>query len=147
MREAETSNDKTLDPVAEIVRAAGRREAPPQSHYDQVYAAAHEAWRNKVQSRRRNRWFAIAASLALVSGGGVLAYLIQTGDAGLAALVPHSDLVPIDCHRKTGLGQREQTTFHRFVIRPVECPVLQGPVRDHFDHGKQRVRVRLLETQ
>lgn len=87
MRNDEIKTDSTADPLAEIVRAAGRREMPPQAHYDQVYTAARDAWRNKVQSRRRNRWFAIAASIALVTGGGVLAYLIQTGDAGLAATV------------------------------------------------------------
>ena len=87
MRETEKATGSNQDPLAEIVRAAGRRESPPQAHFDQVYVAAHGAWRNKVQSRRRNRWFAIAASLAVVTGGGVLAYLVQTGDAGLAATV------------------------------------------------------------
>jgi len=65
------------DPLAEIVRAAGRRKAPPELHYQQVFAAAHQAWRQKVRSRRRSRWLAIAASLAILVTGGLLAWLIQ----------------------------------------------------------------------
>ena len=69
----ETDGDNTAaDPLAELVRAAGRRGMPPQKHYDQVYAAVHATWRNKLQARRRRRWYVIAASTALLAVGGML---------------------------------------------------------------------------
>jgi ferric-dicitrate binding protein FerR (iron transport regulator) len=60
----------TADPLAEIIRAAGHRTAPPKEHRDQVFAAARKAWQRKVSSRRRTRWFAVAAAItaALVTG-------------------------------------------------------------------------------
>lgn len=65
------------DPLAEIMRAVGRRQPPPEAHYDQVYAAARRAWRGKLGSRRRRRWFALAASIAVVlAAGGLARYLV-----------------------------------------------------------------------
>lgn len=91
MLEGDSTNHTAPDPLAEIVRAAGRREAPPRSHYDQVYAASRTVWQRKVRAHRRNRWFAMAAAVAIATSGGVLAYLVQTGDAGLAATVAISE--------------------------------------------------------
>lgn len=69
----------SADPLAEIIRAAGRRAPPPPEHYDEVYAAARAAWRRKVSSRRKRRWFALAASMILVGTGALVVALLQTG--------------------------------------------------------------------
>jgi len=75
------------DALAEIVRAAGRRQAPPQEHYDQVYAATRGAWKGKLKSRRRNRWYALAASLAIVGVAGFIAQRVLVDSPELAALL------------------------------------------------------------
>lgn len=72
MHESNGSERTESDPLAEIIRAAGRRKEPPQEHYDQVYAAARAAWRGKLRTRRSKRWYAIAASIAVMGIAGVL---------------------------------------------------------------------------
>ncbi len=73
------------DPLAEIVRAAGRRPAPPQAHYDQVFAAAHSTWRRRIKRRRQQRWFAAAAAIGLFAIAGALWQSFQTSSPSLTA--------------------------------------------------------------
>ncbi|HZF16171.1 MAG TPA: FecR family protein [Steroidobacteraceae bacterium] len=58
------------DPLAEIVRAGGRRPTPPPDDYDQVLAAATASWQKAVSARRRRQWIgALAASAVLCAVG------------------------------------------------------------------------------
>ena len=51
-------------PIGELIRAAGRREEPPQQDYDRVFAATERAFHAMVQRRRRRRIsYGLAASL------------------------------------------------------------------------------------
>jgi ferric-dicitrate binding protein FerR (iron transport regulator) len=61
------------DALAELIRAAGWRPAPPPEHYSSVLAASRSAWQAKVRSRKRRRWLALAASI--VVAGTALAVL------------------------------------------------------------------------
>lgn len=45
------------DPLARLIHAAGRREAPPVQAYERALGTATEAWQEKV---RRRRWRAVA---------------------------------------------------------------------------------------
>ena len=85
----ETDGDKMpdVDPLAEIVRAAGRRTAPPEAHYDQVFSAAHLTWRRKIKRRRRQRWLAVAASLGIFALAGVFWQSMQTASPSPTAEV------------------------------------------------------------
>lgn len=67
------------DALAELIRAAGRRPAPPRAHYEQVLAASRAAWRRKVAARRRRRWYALAASLAVAAGVGAMLTQLDFG--------------------------------------------------------------------
>lgn len=67
-----TSGDDS-DALAVLIRSAGSREAPPQEHYDSVFAAASEALDGKLRQRRNKIRFAWAAGLAAVA---VLASLV-----------------------------------------------------------------------
>lgn len=54
---------------AALLRAAGRRELPPQQVTAEVRAAVHEEWQAVVRHRRRSRFakYAIAAGIAAIS--------------------------------------------------------------------------------
>lgn len=73
------------DPLAELIRAAGRRSEPPREHCDQVFAAAHRVWQAKVRSRRNGRWLGLAASVALLAVIGVLVNELRTIEPDPAA--------------------------------------------------------------
>ena len=79
MHETDADRPDEGDPLAQIVRAAGRREAPPAAHYEQVFAATHAVWVRRMRQRRQRRWFAAAAATALLTTGAVfiLAWLNQ----------------------------------------------------------------------
>lgn len=87
MHETNEDEHSGADPLAEIVRAAGRRAAPPQEHYDQVYAAAHAVWQRKVSARQHRSWYALAASVALIACGGLLWQLLPSSPPSIAASV------------------------------------------------------------
>jgi len=54
------------DPLGDLIRAAGRRAAPPAEHYASVRAASLAAWQTKVAlRRRRRRRYALAAAVLL----------------------------------------------------------------------------------
>jgi ferric-dicitrate binding protein FerR (iron transport regulator) len=66
--ETESSGERLPDALAALVRAAGKRPAPPAEDYERVLAASRATWRAKVQSRRQRRFlYAVAASLAAVA--------------------------------------------------------------------------------
>lgn len=87
MHDSDGSQANTVDPVAKVIRAAGRRQAPPSEHYEQVFRAAREAWRRKLASRCRNRWLAVAASAAIVVAGGTILQMLATEDTVMAARI------------------------------------------------------------
>jgi FecR protein len=55
------------DPLAQLIREAGRREAPPTQAYERALAAATEVWRKKVRRRRGRVAGAIAAGAAALT--------------------------------------------------------------------------------
>ncbi len=58
------------DALGALISAAGRRPVPPDDAYDQVRAAAHEAWQGQLRVRRQRRWMvALAATLAGLAVG------------------------------------------------------------------------------
>jgi ferric-dicitrate binding protein FerR (iron transport regulator) len=62
-------NDRssTPDSLASLIRAGGRREAPPEWAQERAYAAMAEAWRAKRRARRaRSIVVALAASIAVL---------------------------------------------------------------------------------
>jgi ferric-dicitrate binding protein FerR (iron transport regulator) len=63
------------DPLGEVVRIVGRRLAPPEAHYEQVLAAATDAWQRKVRSRRRRRWLLATAAAMITMAVGLIAVL------------------------------------------------------------------------
>lgn len=85
MHESERNRSGDSDPLGEIIRAAGRRPEPPPQHYEQVYAAARSAWRGKLSLRRKRRWFALAASLAIVGIAALLSTILVSGRSDPAA--------------------------------------------------------------
>jgi len=56
------------DPLAELIRAAGRRAEPPAAYYASVEEAARTAWQAKLRTRKRTRFtYAMAASIAIAA--------------------------------------------------------------------------------
>jgi ferric-dicitrate binding protein FerR (iron transport regulator) len=52
------------DTLASLIRAGGRREAPPEGAYERAYAAMTDAWRAKLGARRARKIAVLAASIA-----------------------------------------------------------------------------------
>jgi len=66
----DTVSNREHDALGELIRAAGRRAAPPGDDYDRVLTASRGAWQKKVRSRRRRQWsYALAASVATLAIG------------------------------------------------------------------------------
>ncbi len=85
MHETNERQGSNADPLAEIVRAAGRRVAPPQEHYDQVYAATHAVWQRKLGQSRQRYGYAIAAAIGLLAFGTLLWQILPTPVPTIAA--------------------------------------------------------------
>jgi ferric-dicitrate binding protein FerR (iron transport regulator) len=93
------------DPLAELIRAAGGRPSPPAEDCASVRAASYSAWQTKVRARKRRRWLAMAASLAVALGAtAVYEFWLATEGAALAApLVVIGDVARFST--KTGVWQ------------------------------------------
>lgn len=63
------------DIVASLIQAAGRRTDPPADAYQQVLAAATEAFRGKVAERRGRNWMLLAAAAGVAALA--VAFLLQ----------------------------------------------------------------------
>ena len=58
------------DVLGELIQAAGRRPTPSSEHYEQVFTAAHTAWRRTIRTRQRRQGiYAAAATLAALAIG------------------------------------------------------------------------------
>ena len=68
----------TGDPLAELIRAVGRRLTPPEEHYASVLAASRFAWQVKVRSRKRQRWLALAASIVIAGAAFTVFQTLQS---------------------------------------------------------------------
>lgn len=55
------------DPLAQIIRAAGRRATPPTMAYERTLAAATQVWQAKLRRRRRQQVTALAAGIAAIA--------------------------------------------------------------------------------
>ncbi|NNC65345.1 MAG: hypothetical protein HKN84_11215, partial [Gammaproteobacteria bacterium] len=75
------------DALGALISAAGRRPVPPQDAYEQVRSAAHEAWQNRLRTRKqRRRVYALAATLAgLAVGVTLIVQLIPRETAPIIA--------------------------------------------------------------
>lgn len=95
-------NKTETDALALLIRAGGRREAPPDEAYQQVLAATQSAWQRKV--RRRTYWRvanAIAASVAVAailigvatlrSPGPALPVQVAVSDVIRGSVMVHED--------------------------------------------------------
>lgn len=63
---------RTSGRLAQLLRAAGRREAPDEAMMQRLRSATHSAWQAGLARRRRQRRLAVAASLLLLAAAGVL---------------------------------------------------------------------------
>jgi hypothetical protein len=66
------------DPLALLIRAAGRRPAPQLDDFDVVRAAAHDAWQASLKSRRTMRRWKLSAAAAVIVSIGIGAIFTQT---------------------------------------------------------------------
>lgn len=76
------------DLLADLLRAAGRREQPPQEAYRRTFEAAESAWVRTVRKRRRTQiaaW-ALAASVLAASGTALFVYRAGIEPAPVARL-------------------------------------------------------------
>jgi FecR protein len=64
-----SDHDGNPDLLAELLRAAGRREAPSPEAYARTYAIASDALASKLRARRRNLALRLAAGLAVIAIG------------------------------------------------------------------------------
>lgn len=76
-RNLDSEADRT-DIIGQIIGAAGHREAPPDDNYRQVLAAAETAWRNKTESRRRQRWMSTGLVAAAAAVATIAILSLQT---------------------------------------------------------------------
>ena len=67
------SSGPPQDALARLVHVAGRRETPPAQAYAHALAAATEVWHAKLRRRRRRTAFTLAASIAALTVGAVIA--------------------------------------------------------------------------
>ena len=70
---SERQSNESADVLATLIRAGGRREAPPEEAYRIVLAAAESALRDKL--RRRRRW-RVGLALAAAASVGFLSVLL-----------------------------------------------------------------------
>jgi ferric-dicitrate binding protein FerR (iron transport regulator) len=75
------------DPLAEIIRAAGKRRPPPPEHYDEVFAASRSAWRQAIRHRRHRRWLAAAAALLAFPVLGAILWAVKPQSSDESATV------------------------------------------------------------
>lgn len=60
-------NDIEQDPIASLLRRAGRRPQPPGEVVARIRAQVHAEWAAGVRRRRRRRWMALAASVGVLA--------------------------------------------------------------------------------
>lgn len=83
------------DTLGALINTAGKRPAPPPDAYEQVFAAAHASWREKLQARARRRlMLALAASLAAVSIGSGL--FVGLGPSSQAPVIASAGIIQGD---------------------------------------------------
>lgn len=63
------SEDK--DDLGQLLRAAGRRPEPSPAALTRMRSHAHAQWQAGLAARRRQRWFAVAASVLVLVGGSL----------------------------------------------------------------------------
>jgi hypothetical protein len=77
-----------IDVVEMLIRSAGRRVEPPPDTYEQVFAAAHASFRDKVQRRRRAWGLWAGAAAAVVVAASLVAQWTPPG-------VPRGELAQV----------------------------------------------------
>jgi ferric-dicitrate binding protein FerR (iron transport regulator) len=87
------SSGPPQDALARLVHVAGRRETPPAQAYERALAAASEVWRTKLRRRRRRTAFTLAASIAALTVGAVIA--VRSLDSPTPAAEPIAQIARV----------------------------------------------------
>ena len=95
--------EDNTDPVAQLLRKAGKRPAPPPEMVERVRAKVHAEWQQEVSKRRQRRFIAVAASLLAAVGAGWL--VLQLDSAQPSDFVAHVQ----GGTRVFAMGERVQT--------------------------------------
>ncbi len=97
------------DAVAQLLQLAGRRPAPPPESMARIRAATHAAWQQELNRRSRRRWLAMAASLLVLTGAGLITLRMQTGDPEIlvARLLSSASSLHLDRQKQVDVGVRD----------------------------------------
>jgi ferric-dicitrate binding protein FerR (iron transport regulator) len=68
----ETSHRNHDDPIATLLRLAGRRPGVSDEVTDRVRSAVREEWLHQVRTRSRHRWLATAAAVVALTAAGIM---------------------------------------------------------------------------
>jgi len=103
-------HNETPDPVAQLLRKAGKRPVPPADMVERVRARVHAEWKQEVSRRRQRQFLAIAASVFAAIGAGWL--MLQMNSSPTATLVAHLQ----DGTRVIAVGERVETGAGEGVV-------------------------------
>lgn len=87
------SSSSPQDALARLVHVAGRRETPPVQAYERALIAAAEVWHAKIRRRRRRTAFTLAASIAALAVGAVIA--VRSLDSPTPAAEPIAQIARV----------------------------------------------------
>lgn len=114
--------ERETDVIGSLIRDAGRRASPPEDAYQQVFVAAHAAFREKTARRRERRWMlgaGVAATVVLAvalfaywpgpAGNGSALADVERSIGGVE-LLAGDDWQPLETgHGSLGTGRRLRT--------------------------------------
>jgi ferric-dicitrate binding protein FerR (iron transport regulator) len=105
-----SDQSSTPDTLASLIRAGGRREAPPEWAYDRAYAAMANAWQAKLRARRARTIATLAASIAVIGVAAGLTLNLFESRPRVVASVAHVERV-IGSVQVRGAGANEWTSL------------------------------------
>lgn len=109
-------NDNDRDPIAGLLRRAGRRPQPSAEAAARIRAQVHAEWAAGVAQRKRQRWMALAASVGVLALAGVLALGLRGhGAPDLVAQVAATD-------RGVAVGERIEAAADRGLVLHTGAP-------------------------
>jgi len=87
------------DVLGALISAVGKRPEPPADAHEQIFAAAHHAWRNNVTARQRRRWLYAAATITAV--GLSVALVVELLPQNAGPIIAATDVVQGDVRIRT----------------------------------------------